>query len=51
MNVRGACLMLAGDCENGKKQYRMAMERFVGAQAVDAVVGVEAETNGCGKKK
>jgi hypothetical protein len=51
MNIRGACLMLAGDCENGRKQYRMAMERFVGAKNVDTVVGIEADNNGCGKKK
>jgi hypothetical protein len=51
MNIRGACLMLTGDCENGKKQYRMAMERFMGANGLDAAVGFEADNNGCGKKK
>jgi hypothetical protein len=51
MNIRGECLMLTGDCENGRKQLRMAMERMgMNTQAVDTVVKVRSDEL-CPKKK
>ena len=51
MNIRGECLMLAGDCENGRKLLRMALERMaMNAQTVDTVVKVRADEL-CGSKK
>ena len=52
MNIRGACLMLKGDCEAGKKLYRQAMERVMPGQKpeiLDTVVKVEADQS-CPKK-
>jgi hypothetical protein len=50
MNVRGECLMLSGDCENGRRLLRMAMERMgMSTQAVDTVVKLRADEL-CGKK-
>jgi hypothetical protein len=44
MNIRGECLMLEGDCDNGKKQLRMAMERTgMKTESVDMVVKVRAD--------
>ena len=43
MNIRAQCLMLAGDCESGKKQLRMAYERLaMKTEAIDAVVASDA---------
>jgi hypothetical protein len=52
MNIRGACLMLKGDCESGKKLYRQAMERYMPnakPEVLDTVVKVEADQS-CPKK-
>jgi len=44
MNIRGECLMLKGDCESGRKQLRMAMERTgMKTESVDMVVKVRAD--------
>jgi hypothetical protein len=44
MNIRGECLMLTGDCANGSKLLRMAMERMgMATQSVDAVVKIRAD--------
>ena len=49
MNVRGECLMLTGDCENGRKLLRMAMERMaMKPETADMVVKVRATA--CPKK-
>lgn len=43
-NIRGECLMLTGDCANGSKQLRMAMERMgMSTQSVDSVVKIRAD--------
>jgi hypothetical protein len=50
MNIRGECLMLTGDCTNGSKLLRMAMERMgMSRESVDNVVKIRAEEL-CGKK-
>jgi hypothetical protein len=50
MNIRGECLMLTGDCANGKKLLRMAMERMgMSTQAVDSVVKIRVDEL-CAKK-
>ena len=52
MNIRGACLMLKGECEAGKKLYRQAMERVMPGQkpeVIDTIVKVEAD-QACPKK-
>ena len=50
MNIRGECLMLTGDCTNGSKLLRMAMERMgMSTQSVDTVVKIRADEL-CGKK-
>lgn len=50
MSIRGECLMLTGDCANGKKLLRMAMERTgMSTQAVDSVVKSRADEL-CAKK-
>ncbi len=50
MNIRGECLMLTGDCANGRKLLRMAMERMgMTTQAVDTVVKIRADEL-CAKK-
>jgi hypothetical protein len=44
MNLRGECLMLAGDCDNGRKLLRMAMERTgMKTESVDMVVKIRAD--------
>ena len=44
MNIRGECLMLKGDCDSGKKQLRMAMERMgMKTETVDTVVKLRAD--------
>ena len=44
MNVRTACLMLAGQCDPGKKLLRMAYEHLgMKTDQIDMLVKVEAE--------
>lgn len=44
MNLRGECLMLAGDCENGRRMLRMALERTgMKTETIDTVVKLRAD--------
>lgn len=50
MNIRGECLMLTGDCDSGRRQLRMAMERTgMKTESVDMVVKIRADEL-CSKK-
>lgn len=50
LNIRAACLMLAGQCDAGKVLYRQAMEHMgIKGDALDTVVKVEADKT-CAKK-
>lgn len=44
MNLRGECLMLTGDCANGRKLLRLALERMaMKPVAIDMVVKLRAD--------